>query len=158
MAQIYIYSGPTHSGKTSRLETWIGKIQSIDGILMPTIDNKRYIKYIHTGEVELLETDTNNPDLVQRIGNYRFENEVFQKAQNYLLDLIHKRLEWIIIDEVGFLELDGQGFEPAVSKVIQEVETKQNINLLLVIRDYLKDQILDFYKLDKELVKDFQPE
>ena len=86
--------------------------------------------------------------MVQRIGNYRFENEVFQKAQNYLLDLIHKRLEWIIIDEVGFLELDGQGFEPAVSKVIQEVETKQNINLLLVIRDYLKDQILDFYKLD----------
>ncbi|MEJ2542537.1 MAG: nucleoside-triphosphatase [Calditrichaceae bacterium] len=158
MAQIYVYSAPTHTGKTTRLESWISKIQSIDGILMPVINNKRYIKYISTGDLQQLESDSNNPDLVQTIGKYKFQTDVFEHAQNYLLSLIDKKLEWIIIDEIGFLELNGQGFEPAVTKLILDMNTKEATNILLVIRDYLKEDVLEYYKLDVNNIKDFESE
>lgn len=158
MAQIYVYSDSIHSGKTTRLEAWIRIIQSVDGILMPVINNKRYIKYISTGEMHMLESDTIDPELVQQIGKYKFQTDIFEQAQNYLLSLIDKKLEWIIIDEIGFLELNKQGFEPAVSELIHRLKRKQDVNMLLVIRDYLKAKVFDYYKLDVNNIKDFEPE
>ncbi|MBN1408495.1 MAG: hypothetical protein JW956_11930 [Calditrichaceae bacterium] len=158
MAQIYVYSGPTHSGKTTRLENWIKKNEGVDGILMPVINNQRYVKSISSGKMLKLETDSNDHDLVQIIGKYKFRSEVFEHIQHYLLGLIDKNVKWIIVDEIGFLELNDQGFEPAVSQLIQKLETKQDVNLLLVIRDYLKEKVIDYYKLNGDSIKNFKPE
>ena len=37
----------------------------------------------------------------------------FLWAQNALFNSLDKNLEWLIIDEIGPLELEGKGLEPA---------------------------------------------
>jgi nucleoside-triphosphatase THEP1 len=158
MAQIFIYSGPIHSGKTTRLEAWIDKIQSVDGILTPIINNKRYIKYISTDELHLLESEPGVLENFQQIGKYKFRTEIFQQAHDYILGLIDQLPKWIVIDEIGFLELGGQGFEPAVTNLIHKLKTRPDVNLIIVIRDYLREKVLDFYQLELITLKEFKPE
>ena len=158
MAQIYIYSEPIHAGKTTRLNEWIANLPSVDGILAPVINGKRYIKYISSGDLYLLEADSDNPESFQQIGKYQFRTSVFQKAQNYLLNLIDNTPDWIIVDEIGFLELEGLGYEPAVSQIINSLQIKSNVNILLVIRDTLKDKVIDYYKLSSNAWIDFNPD
>ena len=155
---MYIFSGPTHTGKTTLLEKWIDKMRSVDGILTPVKNNKRYIKYISSGEMYLLESNSNDSELMQQIGKYKFRTDLFEHAQKYLLSLVDKKPEWIIIDEIGFLELNKQGLEPGVSKLIQRLEGKRDVNLLLVIRNYLKEEVINYYKLNVNDIKDFELE
>ncbi len=156
--QMYIFSGPIHTGKTTKLEKWIIKNPDVDGILMPVINGRRYLYFIAKGETHLLETEIENPESFEQIGKYKFQIAIFQKAQNYLLGLIDHLPSWIVIDEIGFLELNKLGFEPAVSTLISKLNSVKDVNILLVVRDYLKDEVMDFYKLDRNLVKDFFPE
>lgn len=157
MSQIYIFSGPIHSGKTTLLDMWIKQTPSVDGILTAVINGKRYLKFISTGEMYLLESDSWDAGLVEQIGKYKFLKTMFQKSHEYLLNLIQDTPKWIVIDEIGFLELDGMGFEPAVSHLINKFTTKPDVNILLVVRDTLQEKIIDYYKIDSNSLKDFNP-
>ena len=156
--QMYIFSDPIHSGKTTRLEQWIKKTPAVDGILTPVINGKRYIKFITSGEKYQLETDSQDAASFQKIGNYKFRTDIFQKAESYLINLIDNPPAWIVIDEIGFLELDGHGFEPAVSELIHRLDSAKDVHILIVVRDYLKEKVMDYYKLDTNEIFDFFPE
>lgn len=155
MSQIFVYSGPLHSGKTTRLEQWIKKTPAVDGILTPVIKDKRHIKFIKTGEMYQLETDSQDAAFFQQIGKYKFRTDVFQKARKFLINLIDNTPAWIVIDEIGFLELDGHGFEPVVSELIHKLDSAKDVHILIVVRDYLKEKVMDYYKLDANKVIDF---
>lgn len=155
MSRIYIYSGPIHSGKTTRLEKWAERTQAVDGILAPLIDGKRHLKFLSEGKVYLLEADSSKTGSTIRIGDYIFLNSVFKKAREYVSNLVKNEPDWIVIDEIGFLELEGLGLEPAASNLIEKLKNKPDINILLVVRDYLKSDVIDYYKLDSDKVKDF---
>jgi nucleoside-triphosphatase THEP1 len=158
MSHIFIFSGPIHSGKTTWLENWIKNAPTVDGILAPVINGRRHLKYILSGEIYLLETDSPNPESYLQIGNYKFLNSEFQKAKKYLLNLINNPPNRIIVDEIGFLELDGQGYEPAVSQLINNLDANSNVNIILVVRDTLKAKVIDYFKLDVNSIRDFIPE
>lgn len=158
MSQIYIYSGPIHSGKTTRLKNWAGKTASVDGVLAPVIEGQRYLKFISDETLQLLETDSTDAGIVQQIGKYKFLNSVFQKAQMYLLSLINLTPEWIVVDEIGYLEMAGKGLEPAVSQIINKLEIVKNVKIVLVIRDTLVEPALKYYKLDAHSTEVFNPD
>lgn len=157
MSRIYIYSGPIHSGKTTRLDKWIKQMPSVAGVLTPLINGKRYLHFVPTGEMHLLESDLSDTDLIEQIGKYKFLKKVFQISHEYLYNLIRNTPKWIVVDEIGFLELDGMGFEPAVSHLIHKVTTKPDVNILLVVRDTLKEKIIKYYQIDSNYLKDFNP-
>jgi len=155
---MYIYSDPIHSGKTTRLEKWIKKTPGVDGILTLVRNDKRFLKFISGDELHPLETDSNDPECFQQIGKYKFRTDVFAKAQNYLLGLIDMNPAWIVIDEIGFLELDGCGFEPAVSRLIHDLDSAKDVNILLVVRNSLKEKVMNCFKLNLNTVRDYIPE
>jgi len=54
---------------------------------------------------------------------------------------------WLVIDELGKLELKGQGFFPAVKKIIAAMQQQPGTNILIVVREGLVDEIARLFQL-----------
>ena len=148
---IFIYTGPVHTGKTTRLMQWAASQNKIDGIFQPVIDDKRFIYHIASRTLKMLEmpAKTSNKQVI-KIGKYHFSQETFSWAQNILLNCLEKDLEWLVIDELGPLELDGNGLEPAISKIFTEYE-KIKGNILCVVRDSILENFIEHYQLKNRI-------
>ena len=147
MNQVHILTGNVKTGKTTRLMRWAISQNNIDGIFQPVIDEKRYIYNIGTRTLKPLETkETEN---ITTIGKYNFSNETFSWAQNFITNCLEKNLDWIIIDEIGPLELENKGLEPAVSSLFSkrnEIQAK----ILCVVRESILEKFLKHYRLQDE--------
>lgn len=146
MSKIYIYTGKIKSGKTTNLFKWcIGKT-SIGGVLQPVIDEKRFFYSIRNKELIQLESFNDfDKDTIQ-IGKYNFLIKGFDKAKAILKEDFLQNLDWLIIDEFGPLEINGNGLEPVITEIIISKENFTG-NILVVIRENLLDMFLEKYKL-----------
>ena len=139
MSNIFIYSGPVRSGKTTRIGQWARNNPHIDGILAPRIDGQRYVQRISSGACRRLEiTNPQANKSIISIGRYRFSAAAFRWAREELLSCLNvPSLQWLVVDEIGPLELQGQGLEPAVSEIFQYCRETPSFKLLLIIRQSL---------------------
>lgn len=144
MNKVYIHTGPVQTGKTTRLMHWASSQKMIDGIFQPVIDEKRFIYHISSRTLKQLEGIDKENSIA--IGKYLFSKEVFEWAQNVLLECLSKELEWLVIDEIGPLELEGRGLEPAITKIFIERE-KFDGNILFVVREGLVKEFVKKYNI-----------
>lgn len=145
MSNIFILSQPIQTGKTSLLLNWINTTANVGGILTPDVCGNRMLYDISTQQYHYLQTTNANNSI--KIGRFLFDADAFAKAQQILLQQ-HSN-SFTIIDEVGPLELTHKkGLEPALSMLIDNFKQKKvKGNLLLVIRDYLLHEAIDYYRL-----------
>lgn len=146
MKQIYILSGAVQTGKTTKLMQWAFHQKNIDGIFQPVVDDKRCIYHIGSRTLKLLEADNVSNENIITIGKYKFLKSTFEWSQSILIDCLNKNLDWIIIDEIGPLELEGNGLEPAISKILIE-NVNNNVNILCVVRNSILEKYIDHYQL-----------
>ena len=141
---IYILAGEINSGKTTAIRNWAEGREHVFGILSPKIIGKRIFQNIATGEQFEMEALANELQCLQ-IGRYQFSQKAFDKASLILLDSLQKSKGWLVVDEVGPLELQGKGF----FKVITEIVANTDINLkkLLVIRTSSLKEMISFFKI-----------
>ncbi len=149
MKIINILTGPTQSGKTTHLIAWVKFHTRCAGILSPVLNKKRFIYAIHTNEYRPLETEN---DMVAEegtisIGKYTFLQSSFAWAQEQLKRALDKNPKWIIIDEIGPLELSGKGLEPMVGKILKSYKSNKKFRLVLVVRESLLDKVVRHYDL-----------
>ncbi len=150
MKNLFILTGPINSGKTTKLMQWAAAQKNIDGIFQPVIDDKRFIYHISSRTLKILETKNTKPENdIVTIGRYQFRKSVFNWAQNILNDCVNKKLNWLIIDEIGPLELDGKGLEPIISKIFNEID-KLSGNVLCVVRDSILNKFVEQYRLENK--------
>jgi nucleoside-triphosphatase THEP1 len=151
MKSIFIISGPVHSGKTTRLLSWLQNKINLYGILSPVIDGKRYLLNIDSNEKRMLEVSgkRNQKDSIT-VGKYKFAKSVFEWGCEVIANSIAENPEWIVIDEVGPLELQGEGLAKAVNKVFSHQNILVRTNLVLVVRDYLMTDFLNHYNLTEK--------
>lgn len=144
MNSVHILSGPVHTSKTTRLMKWAVLKEKTDGIFQPVIEEKRFIYHLKSRTLKQLETDAE--ENVTSIGKYKFSNYTFEWSKNILDKCLSENLDWIIVDEIGPLELEGKGLEPAFSKLLSE---RENIsaNIICVVRDAILDKFIDHYGL-----------
>jgi nucleoside-triphosphatase THEP1 len=128
---------------------------------MPDINGQRMILNISTQQtfpIQCVDTSTNEEIIT--IGKYHFFAAVFQKANAILLQALDVKPQWLVIDEIGKLEMQGKGFYESVKLIIDyyiiNYFEQTNFNLLLVVRDSLVNEVVDFfgikgYKLVHEL-------
>ena len=148
---IVIFSDPIHSGKTTRLWHWCDQQQYVAGILMPDINGLRHIMDVPSKAsfiIQCIDPENSNNMLVS-IGRYHFYANGFTKANSILLKHASMQYNWLVIDEVGKLELDGKGLYPAVSGIIN---SHSYTNLLLVVREGLYEPVIDFFKIAEHRV------
>jgi nucleoside-triphosphatase THEP1 len=154
--RIYIFTSPVHSGKTTTLQQWLRNNNiNAAGILTPDKDGKRMLYDIAENQYHEMEMDNAcPPEDCLTIGKYRFSKEAFTVAKQILEDAVEKHPDWLIVDEIGKLELkEKTGLEPVVTHIINSYKNgSTNGKLLLVIRNYLLDEAVNAYGLSNDMI------
>ncbi|RYD55989.1 MAG: hypothetical protein EOP56_13720 [Sphingobacteriales bacterium] len=153
--KIYIFTGAIHSGKTTTLQTWLrNKELNVGGILAPDVDGARRLYDIARNKFHDFEMTTDHPtDDILMVGKYRFSKETFATARDIMLRTIKENPEWMIVDELGKLELEDEGLEPALTDVINYYKSDEaKGRLILVVRDHLRDNAIDKYGLSSDMM------
>jgi nucleoside-triphosphatase THEP1 len=149
---IYILTGDIRTGKTSALLDWVKNQTDKDGIVCPDgNDGMRYFLKIKSRQKLKLEVqpDSTMPsDNILEIGPFQFLKSAFDEANNYLLQANEIRdFKYLIIDEIGKLELKNKGLYNAAKVLIPAFVLNEYSHLLLVIRKSLLDEVLMHYKI-----------
>lgn len=146
MNKILIVTGKIKTGKTTRLMKWISSQKNIDGILQPVVDEKRFL--YHISSKTLIQLETNSNENAISIGKYNFSLLAFEKAKKIIEESLTKHLDYVVIDEIGPLELNGKGLEPVITKIIAQKNFLSG-KLILVVREEIFENFLIHYKLLK---------
>lgn len=191
--RIVVLTGPVRSGKTTRLTAWVraraAAGESVAGILAPTGGDERSLCSIATGECRVLTAGPGVPeDRLVAIGPHRFDGAVFAWARGVIAEAdsggtstggapagsAGLRTAWVVVDEVGPLELGGSGLEPAVRAALDargysaQAEAgastasrpgaRASARLLLVVREGLVERVLEHYGLPASAVGVVRPD
>lgn len=149
---IYILTGPVRTGKTTALLRRTAGRQDTDGVLCPDDDNgKRYIWLLKARQAYPLEAEENTPDQdTIGVGRFRFLKSAFTEANNYLLSTAEAgTYKWLVIDELGKLELNDTGLHRAAKTLITSHENSANRHIILVVRDTLLHEIPVHYNFSR---------
>ncbi len=157
----YIISGEPQSGKTTFLKQVLSelKIQNPDikigGIIAHGIDvgGIRYgfnIENIATGETTFLSSQ--DPEAGElKMGRFYFSKAGLNFGYEALTgDLTN--LDILVIDEVGYLELNGQAWFEAIETAM----TQSNLSIIMVVRKRLLKQILQLWKNKNFIIIDIK--
>ncbi|WP_299120103.1 nucleoside-triphosphatase [uncultured Winogradskyella sp.] len=146
---IYILTGDIRTGKTSALLDWTKDRNDVDGLLCPDDENgKRYFLKIKSQEKLELEVESQS-EMVITIGPFHFLKSVFKEANKFLIALSLKtKSQYLIIDELGKLELKNKGLHDAAEKLVLDYVFNGNRHLILVVRTSLLEEIVNYYQIE----------
>jgi len=145
-----ILTGPVHTGKSTALQHWIDRQRSqgavVRGLLNPVIDRRKWFMDAHSGNTFPMEAGEG--EKVISVGRYNYSTAAFDRAQ----DLIGRQsllpADIFVLDEIGKLELRGEGLEPAVSQFMQASDAAICAHVILVVRDFLVKPAIEKYGLE----------
>jgi len=106
---ICILTAPIQSGKTTSLINWSAVRNDLYGILTPVVGGKRVFMNAQTKEQFPMEATGEEETLA--VGRFEFSKTGFDKAIQIIRDAMTKE-GWLLIDEIGPLEIKGEGFWP----------------------------------------------
>lgn len=78
------------------------------------------------------------------VGRFVFSKKEFEKAIQVIRDAINKN-GWLVIDEIGPMELRGEGF----CDVLKEVLMLRKEKILLVVREGMAEQVKKYFNIDE---------
>ncbi len=142
---IYILSQAIQSGKTTFLMDAVSNSNHIGGFLSPTVSDVRMFyniarkEYIPFGKKE---ADTSTIS----VGRFHFVKESFDIASDWTIEHYHDpNIKVIIIDEIGKLELQDQGFHHLTKELLlSDWSTK---DCIFIIRDFLLQDAIEKYNI-----------
>ena len=146
---IYILAGDIRTGKTSALEDWIGTWDSVKGILTPddADSDLRYLYDIESADRHAFQVSDKSDATIQ-VGKYSFLKDTFKRANYILIKTFEEQdFEFLVLDELGKLELAGKGLHQAADFIIGNYESNEDHNLLLVVRTQLVKEIINHYQI-----------
>lgn len=147
---IFVLTGPVHSGKTSSLQKWCASTKNIDGILCPENDNgKRFFIKVKSNESLALEVRNSmlkKQDEIIEVGSYKFLKNAFKQANEYLVQASNNHdFNYLIIDELGKLELKNKGLHIAAQDLIPNYVHNKRQHLILVVRESIIEEVMKHY-------------
>ena len=145
---IYILSGNIETGKTTSLLKWTEDRNDVLGILTPgNEDGIRCLLDVNTKEFFEMQTESEIADVIT-VGRYRFLKTAFDTGNNIIKNAVqNNKSGYIIIDEMGKLELQSEGFHESASLAITETINNTNLHLILIIRTTLLLKMIEKYDI-----------
>ncbi|TVQ49451.1 MAG: hypothetical protein EA362_04550 [Saprospirales bacterium] len=148
---ILILSGDTGEGKTTALLTWMNEGKKrVHGIFMPVENQKRlfYNPYMDVKINAEVSKSVKERDGVFEIGKFKFSKKSFKVAGSWLKMKPPLNTDFLIIDEIGPLELRGEGLEPELTDFLEKIKNGEiNQTIILVVRKSLVVDVIDHYQL-----------
>jgi len=142
--EVYLLTGPVQTGKTTSLANWSEKRKNVYGILTPVVAGQRVFRNIHTAEQFPMIAGADEQEVLA-VGRFVFSQKGFEKAIQILRGVLHKE-GWLVVDEIGPLELRGEGFCGIVKEILATENKNQKI--LLVLREGLDDKAKNFFRIN----------
>ena len=143
---ITILTASIQSGKTTSLISWSEKRDDVYGILTPVINGTRVFMNANTKEQFPMEANTDEAETLH-VGKFVFSKSGFEKAIQLISDAMQNK-GWLIIDEIGPLELKGEGF----AGILKEVLIKRKENILIVVREGLLEQVKNHFTIKARII------
>ena len=141
-AKVTILTGLVRSGKTTLLMRWMEQHPRAHGIITPDIEGIRF--FLHYPEKKLIKMqETDHAKETIKVGRFLFSKESFDQVNQLLINDINLST-WIIIDEIGPLELKGKGLFPAFEYALKSKHKK----ILIVVRSNLLERIIEEFGLE----------
>lgn len=154
--EIFILTGPVHTGKSTALQKWTehqlaaGKL--VRGLLNPEIEGSKVFIDAASGHTFAMEAQPGEISI--DVGKYRFSATAFERARQIITREGSLPADFFTLDEIGKLELGDRGLEPAVSAFLTAMDAGLCARVILVIRDFLVDEAIRRYDLRKAVVID----
>jgi nucleoside-triphosphatase THEP1 len=139
---IVILTAPIQSGKTTSLINWSVARNDVHGILTPVVNGKRVFMNVQTKEQFPMEATGEEEKLT--VGKFIFSKAGFEKAAGIIREGIDKK-GWLVIDEIGPLELRGEGF----CDVLKEVLAKRKEKIILVVREGMVEKVKVYFNISR---------
>ncbi|MGM0436575.1 MAG: nucleoside-triphosphatase [Bacillota bacterium] len=145
-----IVTGPINSKKTTRMKA-LHREKGGDGFIMiKTMDGNTVKSYhaqrLSTGEQRLLVLRVGYEDdsfmEATRIGPYRFDASALDWIHSTMKHLIHSHETPLYLDEVGILELRGEGFSAIMDELSQSDKP-----IYISVREDLVQSVINVYHL-----------
>jgi nucleoside-triphosphatase THEP1 len=153
LAQIFYITGPIQSRKTTQLTSWCAGRTDTGGLLSPVLSGKRCFLDIRTQACHPMEAEMNETE-IQQVGRYTFSARIFAWANTVLLENFRNpEIKWLVIDEIGPLELQGKGLEPALQTIFNDLPP--HLHIILVIREKILENVLEVFDLKRYGAKPF---
>lgn len=144
---LFILSGPVESGKTSALLAWARQRSDVRGILMPGNGADRQFLNLSTYESWPAIAAAGGAGAIE-VGRYSFSPAAFARAKAVIVNGGEAAGGWLLLDEIGKLELRGEGFDTALRGLLRGSNSGSGPDaLLLVVRDSLLEAVTDRYGL-----------
>lgn len=147
--QHIILTGPLQSGKTSGLLKWADKKPDVYGILTPVLPTskgpKRFFRDMQTKQQFAMETTPEQAayynDAILSVGRFMFSKKAFERAAV----VVKKAIEYapngyLLIDEIGPLELRGEGLA-LVADLVAGYPAKHCLRVIWVVREGLVERV-----------------
>ncbi|PKK95209.1 MAG: hypothetical protein CVV60_02400 [Tenericutes bacterium HGW-Tenericutes-5] len=146
---VKIVTGRINSFKSTRLQNYYKEKQLGDGFIARKImkDSLVYgynLQRLSTGEeIPFVIRDIyldENSKIIYQLGPYLFYESAFIYLDKIIDEFIKNKISPVYLDEIGVLELNGQGFDQVINRLIEA-----GIDLCLVVRNDLLDQVCERY-------------
>ncbi len=151
---IAILTGPIRTGKTTALLTAFPSSLA-HGVLQPVVDGRRHVLCLQSGQSRPLEASADLPEQDRvHVGRFVFSAPALRWANGCIVDALDLRADgkWVVIDEVGSLELGDSGLASSVREAVTRAQSPGGLHLLLVVRDGLVDAVCDAFRIGDPLV------
>lgn len=154
---IYIITGAIESGKTKALNDWAKDRDDVYGILTPNNElGSRYLMDLSTQERYPMQAKTQD-NMTISVGRYHFYRSAFTKGDHIIEEALSSMEKgYIVIDELGKLELKNKGFYKVARSVIDATQNNPNLHSVLVIRSYLLEDMKDHFDIMRSELMDLK--
>ena len=143
-----ILSGPIRSGKTGALRVWARR-EAVAGFLSPDGPEGRQIVNAATGEALPFEAGEGEA-AVQAVGRFRFLDSAFAAGADWIRAGLRAGRPWLLMDEIGPLELGGGGFDALLRETLAALEAEPaGCRLMIVVREPLLAAVRERYSLQE---------
>ncbi len=149
-----ILTGPIRTGKTTALlRTFPATISR--GVVQPVVDGSRRVLDLRSGESRALEASpgARETDRVP-VGRFTFSASTLDWANACVIGALADAADnsWVVIDEVGPLELGGGGLAQSVRDGIAHTQSPGGPRVLLVVREGIVDAVCGAFGIIDPLV------
>lgn len=120
----------------------------IGGFLSPNKNETRCLMNLKSKKEVPFEIDiTSYEGQFEVIGKYAISKSAFENGNEWVKEhLQSSEIKFVVIDEIGPLELQGKGFAPCLRHAI---ENKADKNLILVVRKSIHDKVVEEFGLSE---------
>jgi len=149
---VYIIQGEINQGKTQAILSIYNRDKQGDGF----VSKKMFINQIDFIGYEIVRLSTGEKmplayksqhvpphwDEINRCGPFSFSKAAFMFAEHIIDDIIDRHIDPVYIDEIGPLELNGNGFFAILGKIL-----KSQRNVYITVRNHCVTDVINKFNI-----------